>query len=184
MVDQTGDVLAGALSWFGVERLLRPIEELRRAYPEVRFDLIDTSVTNTIGSYHSAMLGLLEGAALAVLDQLGVNVAPLIASAGVVGVAIGFGAQSLVKDYLSGIFMIFEDQYGVGDVIDTGEAIGTVEEVTLRITRLRDVARIELGGQSYATSARLNGTPAVGLGIQPSPGGTTSPCAFSAILGP
>ena len=52
--------------------------------------------------------------------------------------ALGFGAQSLVKDFLSGVFMIFEDQYGVGDVIDTGEAIGTVEEVTLRITRLRD----------------------------------------------
>ena len=54
------------------------------------------------------------------------------------GVALGFGAQSLVKDFLSGVFMILEDQYGVGDVIDTGEAIGTVEEVTLRITRLRD----------------------------------------------
>jgi moderate conductance mechanosensitive channel len=54
------------------------------------------------------------------------------------GVALGFGAQSLVKDFLSGIFMIFEDQYGVGDVIDTGEATGTVEEVSLRVTRLRD----------------------------------------------
>ncbi len=63
---------------------------------------------------------------------------PLLASAGVGGVAIGFGAQSLVKDFLSGIFMIFEDQYGVGDVVDTGEAIGTIEEVSLRITRLRD----------------------------------------------
>ena len=52
--------------------------------------------------------------------------------------ALGFGAQSLVKDFLSGIFMILEDQYGVGDIIDTGEAIGTVEEVTLRVTRLRD----------------------------------------------
>ena len=52
--------------------------------------------------------------------------------------ALGFGAQSLVKDFLSGIFMILEDQYGVGDVIDTGEAIGTVEEVSLRVTRLRD----------------------------------------------
>ena len=52
--------------------------------------------------------------------------------------ALGFGAQSLVKDFLSGIFMIVEDQYGVGDVVDTGEAIGTVEDVTLRVTRLRD----------------------------------------------
>nr|WP_257907209.1 mechanosensitive ion channel family protein [Janibacter limosus] len=65
--------------------------------------------------------------------------APLLASAGVGGVALGFGAQALVRDYLSGIFMILEDQYGVGDFIDTGEAVGTVEEVTLRVTRLRDL---------------------------------------------
>ena len=75
---------------------------------------------------------------LTIAAQLGIQLGPIMASAGVAGVAIGFGAQSLVKDYLSGIFMIFEDQFGVGDVIDTGEAVGTVEEVTLRITRLRD----------------------------------------------
>ncbi|BDZ57399.1 MULTISPECIES: mechanosensitive ion channel family protein [Barrientosiimonas] len=77
-------------------------------------------------------------AVLTVLATLGVPLGPLMASAGVGGVALGFGAQSLVKDFLSGVFMILEDQYGVGDVIDTGEAIGTVEEVTLRVTRLRD----------------------------------------------
>jgi small-conductance mechanosensitive channel len=71
--------------------------------------------------------------------QLGYPVGPLVASAGVVGVALGFGAQSLVKDFLSGVFMIFEDQYGVGDVVDLGEAGGTVEAVGLRVTRLRDV---------------------------------------------
>ena len=73
------------------------------------------------------------------LAELGFNVAPILASAGVLGVALGFGAQSLVKDFLSGVFMIFEDQYGVGDVVDLGEAIGTVEAVGLRVTRLRDV---------------------------------------------
>ena len=73
------------------------------------------------------------------IAELGYPVGPLIASAGIVGVAIGFGAQSLVKDFLSGIFMIFEDQYGVGDVVDLGEATGTVEAVGLRVTRLRDV---------------------------------------------
>lgn len=77
-------------------------------------------------------------ATLTIAAQCGIQLGPIMASAGVAGVALGFGAQSLVKDYLSGIFMIFEDQYGVGDVIDTGEAVGTVEEVTLRITRLRD----------------------------------------------
>jgi small conductance mechanosensitive channel len=74
-----------------------------------------------------------------VLSQVGVNIAPIIASAGIIGIALGFGAQSLVKDFLSGVFMIFEDQYGVGDVIDVGAAIGTVEAVSLRVTRLRDL---------------------------------------------
>lgn len=75
---------------------------------------------------------------LTVLAIFSIPLAPLLASAGVGGVALGFGAQALVKDFLSGIFMILEDQYGVGDLVDTGEALGTVEEVTLRITRLRD----------------------------------------------
>ena len=73
------------------------------------------------------------------LSELSVNVGPLIAGAGIVGVALGFGAQSLVSDFLSGLFMLFEDQYGIGDVVDLGDATGTVEAVTLRVTRLRDV---------------------------------------------
>ncbi len=73
------------------------------------------------------------------LSEVGVDIAPIVASAGIIGVAIGFGSQTLVKDFLSGIFMIFEDQYGVGDVVDLGEASGTVEAVSLRVTRLRDV---------------------------------------------
>jgi small-conductance mechanosensitive channel len=75
---------------------------------------------------------------LTVMSIFNIPLAPLLASAGVGGVALGFGAQSLVKDFLSGIFMILEDQYGVGDVIDTGTTVGTVEEVSLRVTRLRD----------------------------------------------
>jgi small-conductance mechanosensitive channel len=77
--------------------------------------------------------------AITALAELGYPIGPLIASAGVAGVALGFGAQSLVKDFLSGVFMIFEDQYGVGDVVDLGEAGGTVEAVGLRVTRVRDV---------------------------------------------
>ena len=72
------------------------------------------------------------------LRALGIPLTPLIASAGIGGVALGFGAQSLVKDFLSGIFLILEDQYGVGDIVDLGEASGTIEEVGLRVTRLRD----------------------------------------------
>ena len=77
--------------------------------------------------------------ALMAISELGYDIAPLMASAGILGVALGFGSQTLVKDFLSGIFMIFEDQYGVGDVVDLGEASGTVEAVSLRVTRLRDV---------------------------------------------
>ena len=74
-----------------------------------------------------------------ILAELSVDVAPIVASAGILGLALGFGAQSLVSDFLAGTFMIFEDQYGVGDEIDLGEAIGTVEAVSLRVTRLRDI---------------------------------------------
>jgi moderate conductance mechanosensitive channel len=77
-------------------------------------------------------------AAMLVLGELGVDLAPLIASAGIVGIALGFGAQNLVKDFLAGLFMLVEDQYGVGDVVDVGEASGTVESVGLRITTIRD----------------------------------------------
>jgi small conductance mechanosensitive channel len=73
------------------------------------------------------------------LSAVGLNIGPIIASAGIVGVALGSGSQTLVKDFLSGIFMIFEDQYGVGDVVDMGEGLsGTIEAVSLRVTRLRD----------------------------------------------
>jgi small conductance mechanosensitive channel len=78
-------------------------------------------------------------AAFMVLGQLGINLGPLIAGAGIIGVAIGFGSQSLVKDFLSGIFILVEDQFGVGDIVDVGEATGTVEVVSLRTTRVRSV---------------------------------------------
>ncbi|MEW2217932.1 mechanosensitive ion channel family protein [Streptomyces sp. NPDC006990] len=76
-------------------------------------------------------------AALTVLSGLGINPAPLLASAGVAGVALGFGARNLVTDVLAGMFMLLEDQYGVGDRVDAGEASGVVLEVGLRVTQLR-----------------------------------------------
>ena len=76
-------------------------------------------------------------AALMILSTFEINLAPLLASAGVAGVAIGFGARNLVTDFLSGVFMILEDQYGVGDSIDAGVASGEVIEVGLRVTKLR-----------------------------------------------
>lgn len=74
---------------------------------------------------------------LLVLDQLGVNLAPLLAGASVAGIAIGFGAQAFVKDLFAGISVLAEDQYGVGDVIDFGESSGVVESITLKSTRVR-----------------------------------------------
>ena len=73
------------------------------------------------------------------LGQLDIDLAPLIAGAGIGGLALGFGAQSIVKDFLSGLFMLIEDQYGVGDIVDVGSASGTVEKVSLRSTTIRDV---------------------------------------------
>ena len=94
----------------------------------------------TLGSVLRSSATIVVGgiAFFLILDTLGVNIAPFIASAGVIGVALGFGAQSLVKDFLTGLFMLLEDQYGVGDVVDVGPANGTVEAVTLRITKIRD----------------------------------------------
>jgi len=104
------------------------VHERHRQRTETMGSLLRSIVTFTVALV----------AVLTIMKQVGIELAPMLATAGVGGVALGFGAQSLVKDFLSGIFMIFEDQYGVGDVIDTGEATGTVEEVSLRVTRLRD----------------------------------------------
>ncbi|MFF4238942.1 mechanosensitive ion channel family protein [Actinomadura geliboluensis] len=95
----------------------------------------------TLGSVLRSIASvLIMGTALfSILGSLGLNLAPILASASVIGVAVGFGAQNIVKDLLAGLFMLLEDQYGVGDFIDVGSAKGTVEAVTLRVTRMRDV---------------------------------------------
>lgn len=115
------------------ERTQELSEVLMSQRRQQRAEAIGTLVRSTITA------GIVVIALLMVLPLLGIDVAPLLASAGVLGVALGFGAQSLVKDYLSGIFLVFEDQYGVGDLVDLGEAVGVVEDVQLRITRLRDL---------------------------------------------
>lgn len=95
----------------------------------------------TIGSVLKSTVSiiLLVWLVLSILSVLGVNIAPFIASAGIVGLAIGFGAQNLVRDFVSGVFMLLEDQYGVGDVVDLGDAVGEVEGVGLRVTTIRDI---------------------------------------------
>ncbi|MDQ0030521.1 mechanosensitive ion channel family protein [Arthrobacter bambusae] len=94
---------------------------------------------HTIGSLLTSVLSVVVVVIVAiyVLKYLNVDIAPLLTSVGILGVAIGFGAQQLIRDFLSGIFITIEDQFGIGDVIVTTEVIGTVESVGLRITRLR-----------------------------------------------
>jgi len=93
-----------------------------------------------IGTLLTSVVSLLIwiNALLVILELIGINITPLLASAGVVGVALAFGAQTLVKDYLAGIFLIIEDQYGVGDVVQFDAVTGIIEEVALRTTRVRD----------------------------------------------
>lgn len=78
-------------------------------------------------------------ALLMILTELGVNTTPLIASAGIVGIAVGFGGQYLIKDFITGFFIILENQYRVGDVVCFGDTCGLVEDINLRITVLRDL---------------------------------------------
>lgn len=95
----------------------------------------------TLGSVmrSAASIVIFTLAILMSLAEFNVNLGPLIAGAGIAGAALGFGAQSIVKDFLSGFFMLIEDQYAVGDVIDVGEAAGVVEAIGLRTTQIRDV---------------------------------------------
>ncbi|WP_232827631.1 mechanosensitive ion channel family protein [Jiangella endophytica] len=121
----------------------------------------------TMGSVLRSITTVLISAIAVVtaLEMLGYAVGPVLASAGVLGVALGFGAQNLVKDFLAGSAMLLEDQYGVGDVVDMGHAVGTVEAVSLRITRLRSVDGtvwyvrngeiVRVGNSSYGWSRAL-----------------------------
>lgn len=131
------------------EQGLTKLGALRGLGPLARTEPIDlkraTMRTETIGGVLRSVSTVLifSLAFILIVGQLGIQIGPLIAGAGIVGVALGFGAQSLVKDFLSGIFILLEDQYGVGDLIDLGEESkpvrGRVESITLRVTRLRDV---------------------------------------------
>ncbi|MEY2974601.1 MAG: hypothetical protein RIR49_1021 [Actinomycetota bacterium] len=95
------------------------------------------SISNVLGSTIGVAIWTIAG--ITALGIVGIELGPLIAGAGIAGVALGFGAQSLVRDCIAGLFMLMEDQYGIGDVVDLGEAVGTVERITLRATVLRSL---------------------------------------------
>jgi moderate conductance mechanosensitive channel len=122
-----------------------PVERLRRlgvdvpafvqpdqsARKQARAHSVSVLLTSTLVATIWVIAGLL------ILGAIGVQLGPLLAGAGVAGVALGFGAQTLVRDFIAGLFMMLEDQYGIGDVVDLGEASGVVEDVSLRTTVLR-----------------------------------------------
>jgi small conductance mechanosensitive channel len=127
-------------------RVNRRLETLGERAPM----LVDTSETATqrrrqramtigtvLRSFSDAVITLI--AVATILGEVGINLAPIIAGAGIVGIAVGFGAQNLVRDFISGLFLVIEDTYGVGDAVDLGPASGTVESIGLRSTRIRDV---------------------------------------------
>jgi small conductance mechanosensitive channel len=128
-----------------VPRILRPFKERMEssAFIESTGLLSERRAQRaaTIGSVLKSAVSLviLVIAFMTILAELKINLSPFIAGTSIVGVALGFGAQNIVKDFLAGIFMMLEDQYGVGDTIDFEKASGTVEAVGLRTTRLRDV---------------------------------------------
>jgi small-conductance mechanosensitive channel len=122
--------------------LLKPLKERREAkaeeaqfIPERRRQRAE-AIGSVLRSFVTAVVFTM--AAMLVLGELGFDLGPLLASAGIVGVALGFGAQTLVKDLIAGLFMLLEDQYGVGDSVDLGDATGVVETVGLRVTTVRD----------------------------------------------
>jgi small conductance mechanosensitive channel len=140
----------------GVKRALRTMQSgavqerlgvVRRITPDALLDTREISVraeqriealASVLGSVATFVTWAI--ASFMVLGQLGIELGPLLAGAGILGVAIGFGSQALVRDFLSGVFILIEDQFGVGDIVDIdGQTSGTVEAVSLRMTRLRAV---------------------------------------------
>ena len=133
--------LTSSTSRAAMPALLKPLKERTaqaeagQFIPERRRQRAE-AIGSVLRSFVTAVVFTM--AAMLVLGELGFNLGPLLASAGIVGVALGFGAQSLVKDLIAGLFMLLEDQYGVGDSVDLGDATGVVETVGLRVTTVRD----------------------------------------------
>lgn len=131
------------LAWFFAKFLRRLVKRALLRISALK-PVVDERVeqrTKALTALSSSVISVVVWtiAVLTSLGTLGINLAPLVAGAGIAGVALGFGAQSLVRDFLSGVLMLIEDQYGVGDVIDVAGTIGEVESVSLRTTRLRGV---------------------------------------------
>ncbi len=144
----TGAVIARSLLLLSVRRVVRGVIAGMNGKAAVASGLVANARvvqrSRTLGSVLSNFFTwtVVLVALSSVLSELGVAVGALVAGAGILGAALGFGAQSLVRDLISGIFIVFEDQYGVGDSVDLGQATGVVESVGLRVTQVRDVSGV------------------------------------------
>ena len=136
-----GGVIARAALIASVNRIVRKVVDgvSSESSPLAKARVV--ARTNTIGSVLSNLItwSITIAVISSILSELGIAVGAILAGAGILGAAVGFGAQSLVRDLISGLFILFEDQYGVGDTVDLGEASGIIEQVGLRVTQVRDI---------------------------------------------
>jgi small-conductance mechanosensitive channel len=148
----------GSMSLLGAGARFQMSESARLRYAQ-RASTISGVLRNIVGIAVWSVAGLI------VLGEVGIDLAPILAGAGVAGIAIGFGTQTLVRDYLAGVFVVLEDQYGVGDEIEVGAVQGTVEWVSLRMTRVRDAEGVawHIGnGEIRAVGNRSQREPSTG----------------------
>ncbi len=135
-------VILGSIIYFvfqkTIPRFIRRTVRMRmKSKPEVEMQKRSRTISNVITSTIGIVIGIVV--LFTILAEVGINIAPALASLGILGLAVSFGAQSLIKDLINGIFILVENQYGVGDVIRVGDIAGLVEEVNLRRTILRDL---------------------------------------------
>ncbi|RRH84569.1 mechanosensitive ion channel family protein [Variovorax beijingensis] len=133
-------VLIVALAWIAIAMMQRAVRVVRLRVQNRLGGTDGASRAETLGRVVRYLIALVVSAVavMLVLAEVGVSLAPILGAAGVVGLAIGFGAQSLVKDYFTGFFLLFEDQIRTGDVVNIAGIGGSVEDITLRHVRLRD----------------------------------------------
>lgn len=130
------------LSWLFLKLTKKVSESFLNFLIRQKEDVEFQKRTQTLGTIvrYALIIAILSIASMTVLKELGINIGPVLAAAGIVGLAVGFGAQSLVKDVISGFFIILEDQIRVGDVVEIAGKSGLVEKISLKTTVLRDVA--------------------------------------------
>lgn len=143
-----------------IHRVVPQLRELLVARQETTEDGQRVRTLSRVIRYVLTVAVTLLGAIL-VLGELGISVAPILGAAGVIGIAVGFGAQSLVKDYFTGFFLLLENQLRIGDVVDAGGKSGTVEELTLRYLRLRDYS----GNVHYIPNGNITVVTNMSLGF-------------------